>query len=148
MYSYTRTTVDTLSTNIGKLNTLYNSTLKFQIVAGEEEALQWKPLIFNLIHEVCHLGGFPGGTSSKEPTCQCRRNKRRKFNPWVRKSPGVGHGNPLPYSCLENPMDRGAWRTTVHGVTKSRTWLKWLSMHFSSVQSLWLGTGLLFLVQF
>ena len=40
MYSNTRTTVDTLSTNIGKLNTLDNSTLKFQIVAGEEEALQ------------------------------------------------------------------------------------------------------------
>ena len=129
MYSYTRTTVDTLSTNIGKLNTLYNSTLKFQIVAGEEEALQWKPLIFNLIHEVCHLGGFPGGTSSKEPTCQCRRNKRRKFNPWVRKSPGVGHGNPLPYSCLENPMDKGAWRALVHRVAKSWTGLEWLSRH-------------------
>ena len=36
-------------------------------------------------------------------------------------SPGGGHGNPLQYSCLENPTDRGAWRTTVHGVTKSRT---------------------------
>ena len=32
--------------------------------------------------------------------------------------PGVGNGNPLQYSCLENPMDRGAWRATVHGVTK------------------------------
>ena len=32
-----------------------------------------------------------------------------------------GHGNPLHYSCLENPMDRGAWRTAVHGVTKSQT---------------------------
>ena len=36
-------------------------------------------------------------------------------------SPGIGHGNPLQYSCLENPMDRGAWRATVHGVSKSRT---------------------------
>ena len=35
-----------------------------------------------------------------------------------------GHGNPLQYSCLENSMDRGAWRATVHGVTKSRTQLK------------------------
>ena len=44
--------------------------------------------------------------------------------------PGGGHGNPLQYSCLENPMNRGAWRATVHEVTKSRqTWLKWLSMH-------------------
>ena len=37
------------------------------------------------------------------------------------RSPGGGHGNPLQYSCLENPMDRGAWRATVHRVTKSRT---------------------------
>ena len=38
-------------------------------------------------------------------------------------SPGVGNGNPLQYSCLENPMDRGAWQATVHGVAKSQTWL-------------------------
>ena len=37
------------------------------------------------------------------------------------RSPGEGHGNPLQYSCLENPMDRGAWWATVHGVTKSWT---------------------------
>ena len=39
------------------------------------------------------------------------------------RSPGGGHGNPLKYSCLENLMDRGAWRTTVHGFTKSWTQL-------------------------
>ena len=38
--------------------------------------------------------------------------------------PGGGHDNPLQYSCLENPMDRGAWRVTVHGVAKSQTQLK------------------------
>ena len=37
------------------------------------------------------------------------------------RSPGRGDGDPLQYSCLENPMDRGAWQATVHGVTKSRT---------------------------
>ena len=37
--------------------------------------------------------------------------------------PGEGHGNPLQYSCLENPTDRGAWRATVHRVTKTQTWL-------------------------
>ena len=42
---------------------------------------------------------------------------------------GVGNGNPLQYSCLQNPMDRGAWRTTVHRVTKSQTQLKQLSTH-------------------
>ena len=40
------------------------------------------------------------------------------------RSPGGGHGSPLQYSCLENPMDRGAWRATVHAVAKSRTRLK------------------------
>ena len=45
------------------------------------------------------------------------------------RSPGGGHGNPLQYSCLENPMDRGAWWATVHGVTKSQTQLKLLSTH-------------------
>ena len=37
------------------------------------------------------------------------------------RSPGEGNGNPLQYSCLENPMDRGAWPATVHGVAKSQT---------------------------
>ena len=41
--------------------------------------------------------------------------------PGLGRSLGGGHGNPLQYSCLENPMDRGAWRATVHGVAKSQT---------------------------
>ena len=45
------------------------------------------------------------------------------------RSPGEGHGNPLQYSCLENPMDRGAWQATVHRVTKSWTQLEQLSTH-------------------
>ena len=40
------------------------------------------------------------------------------------RSPGGGHGNPLQYSCLENPMDRGAWWATVYGAAKSQTQLK------------------------
>ena len=45
------------------------------------------------------------------------------------RPPGGGHGNPLQYSYLENPMDRGAWQATVHGFTKSQTQLKRLSTH-------------------
>ena len=45
------------------------------------------------------------------------------------RSPGEGHGNPLQYSYLENPMNRGAWWATVHGITNSQTGLKWLSTH-------------------
>ena len=48
---------------------------------------------------------------------------------WSGRSPGGGHGNPLQCSCLENPMDRGAWLTIVHGVAESQTQLKRLSMH-------------------
>ena len=45
------------------------------------------------------------------------------------RSPGGGHGNPLQYSCLENPMGRGAWQVTVHRVSKSGTRLKQLFLH-------------------
>ena len=53
------------------------------------------------------------------------------YAPWVRKIPGEGNGNPLQYSCLGNPMDRGAWWATVHGVAKRWTWLNNLHFHFS-----------------
>ena len=47
--------------------------------------------------------------------------------------PGEGNGNPLQYSCLENPVDKGTWQATVHRVEKSQTWLKWLSMHAHTI---------------
>ena len=46
--------------------------------------------------------------------------QKMPFNPWLGRSPGGRKGNPLRYSCLENPMDRGAWRATLHGVSKIR----------------------------
>ena len=67
--------------------------------------------------------GFPCGASGKEFICQCRRHRDGGFIPGSRRPPGVGNGNPLQYSCLENPMDRGAWQVTVHGVAKSQTQL-------------------------
>ena len=73
------------------------------------------------------MWGFPGGAYSKEPTCQCRKHKRCRFDPWVGKIPWRRHGNVFQYSCLENPTDRRAWRATVHRVAKSRTRLKRLS---------------------
>ena len=65
--------------------------------------------------------GFMGGASGKESTCQYRRHRDMGLLPGSGRSPGVGNGNPLQYSCLENPMDREAWRATVQGVTKSWT---------------------------
>ena len=61
--------------------------------------------------------GFPGGSDGKESACNVGD---LGLIPGLRRSPGGGHGNSLQYSCLENPMDRGAWWVTVHVVTKSR----------------------------
>ena len=69
------------------------------------------------------LWGFPGGASGKEPACQFRRQQRFEFDPRLRKIPGGGNGSPLQYSCVENPMERGACWATVHRVAKSQTWL-------------------------
>ena len=48
-----------------------------------------------------------------------------------------GHGNPLQYSCLENPMDRGAWNVIVHRVAKSQTQLKQLSNHTTEIHKVY-----------
>ena len=57
----------------------------------------------------------------------------------LRKKPGEGNGNPLQHSCLENPMDRGAWWATVNGVAKSQTRLSDFTFSFnSSLQDLYL----------
>ena len=66
----------------------------------------------------CGGRGTPGGASSTEPTCQCRK---LEFQPWVRKIPGGRHGSLLQYSCLGNPMDRGARWATVHRLAESDT---------------------------
>ena len=79
------------------------------------------------------LNRTENGTSDKEPTCQCRRYKRHRFDPWVGKIPWRREWQ-LQYSCLENPMDRAAWQATVCRVAKSWTWLKWLSSSSSSTQ--------------
>ena len=60
--------------------------------------------------------GFPGGSDGKESTCNVGD---LGWIPGLGRSPGGGHGNPLQYSCLENPTGRGAWRATAHGVRKS-----------------------------
>ena len=62
--------------------------------------------------------GFPGGPDCKESACN---SKDLGLIPVLGRSPGEGNGNSFHYSCLENPMDRGAWQATVYGVTKSRT---------------------------
>ena len=66
------------------------------------------------------IQGFPGGSDGEESAYNVRDTGSI---PGSGRSPREGHGNPLQYPCLENPMDRGAWWATVHGVAKSWTWL-------------------------
>ena len=61
--------------------------------------------------------GFPGGSEGKESACNVGDPGSI---PRLGRCPGEGNGNPLQYSCLENPMDRGAWQATVHGVAEKR----------------------------
>ena len=61
---------------------------------------------------------FPGGSDDKE---SAHKAGDVGSIPGSGRSPGEGNGNPLQYSCLKNSMDRGAWRATVYGVTKSQT---------------------------
>ena len=63
--------------------------------------------------------GFPGGAGVKNLPANAGDTRDAGSIPGLGKFPGGGHGNPLQYSCLENSMDRGAWRATVHGVAKS-----------------------------
>ena len=105
-----------------------------QYMLGSEE--QWSPnRSFNyyaILQMFCKRAGkrekitcegLPRWLSSEESACSARD---RGSTPGLGRSPGEGNGSPLQYSCMGNSMGRGAWRATVHGVTKS--WPR-LSMH-------------------
>ena len=62
--------------------------------------------------------------SGRESTWQCRKHG---FDLWIEKIPGEGNDNPLQYSCLGNPTDRGAWQATVHEVAKESDMTEWLN---------------------
>ena len=68
-------------------------------------------------------GGFPGGAAVKNPPANAGDAGISGSIPGSGRSPGGGNGNPLQYSCLKNPMDRGAWQATVRGVAESQTLL-------------------------
>ena len=74
--------------------------------------------------------GFPGGSDGKEFAYNA--GNLGLIHGWGR-FPTEGHGNPLQYSCLENPMDKGAWKAMFHRFTKSWTWLRRLSTHPQSM---------------
>ena len=85
------------------------------------ESLCFFPVVQHQKFKMCWshlLNGLPGWVSSEESTCEAGD---LDSIPEERRDPGGGHGNPLRDSCLENPMDRGAWWATVRRVTKSQT---------------------------
>ena len=73
--------------------------------------------------------GLPRWLNGEEPACQCRKTGEANSVPGIGRSPEGGNGNPLQYSCLENPMDGGAWWATDHEVTKNQTWFRDWAQH-------------------
>ena len=85
-------------------------------------------------HLTC-LQGFPGSSDGKASAYNA---EDLGSIPMSGRSPGEGNGNPLQYSCLENPVDRGAWWAAAHRVTKSRARLSdFTSLHFTSLPASW-----------
>ena len=76
---------------------------------------------FNFLGYVIYILGFPGGEVVKNMPANAGGTGNGGSVPGSGRYPGEGNGKPLQYSCLENPMDRGAWRSTVHGVSESDT---------------------------
>ena len=65
------------------------------------------------------IASFPGGASGREPTCQAGEARGMGLISGLGRSPEVGNGTPLQYSCLDNSMDRGSWWAAVHGAAES-----------------------------
>ena len=107
---------------------LFTWIFMYICVVGEKEyGIKIDPR--NLLSVRENIKGFPGGTSDKQPACQCRKHKETGLIPGSGRSPGGGYGNPLLYPCLGTPMDRGTQQAAVHGAAKSQTVLKRPSMH-------------------
>ena len=86
-------------------------------------------MLTSLLMWVHYYLASPGQLSGKKSTCNTEAAKGMGSIPGSGRSPGRGNGYPLQYSCLENPMDRGAWWATFHRVIKSWIRLKQLRTH-------------------
>ena len=116
----------------GGVHKSYDVALNGKLAVGTEQGANaggvtwggqwWCPAAYHLRLVLKAVGnqllGFQGGSVGKESVCNAGD---MDLIAGLERSLGGGHGNPLQYSCLENPMDRGAWQATVHGVLKSHT---------------------------
>ena len=89
----------------------------------------WGYLYFQIIHYYTIHWASQVALVIKNPPANAGNMRDVGSIPGLGRSSGGGHSNPLQYSCLENPMDREAWKAVVHRVTKSWTQLKWLSTY-------------------
>ena len=94
------------------------------------------PVKHSCLHSFKNKLGFPGGSDSKESACDAGDPG---LIPELGRSPAEGNGNPPQCSYLENSMDRGAWWTIVHGVTKSRIRLRRVARRFPGPPALGLS---------
>ena len=88
---------------------------------GEQTISIIKELFVHIRKPLLHKLGFPGGSVVKNPPANAGDTEDTSSIPGSGRSLGIGNGNTLQYSYLENAMDRGAWQDTVYGGTKSRT---------------------------
>ena len=107
---------------------LLHFTFLPELCEGSDTPLPWQHLLLSIFLIITTLP-VESGISLWFWLSVCLQCGRPGFDPWVGKFPGERNGNPLQYYCLENPMDRGAWLATVHGVAKSRTWQSNLHDH-------------------
>ena len=117
----------------GHSNLLQYSCLENPMDRGARQAAvhgvtqSWTQLKRLSVH-IC-IWGFPSGSVVKNLPDKARNTGNTQLIPGSGRSPGGGNGNPLQYSCLKNPVDRGPWQAALHRVTQSWTQLKRLSMH-------------------
>ena len=114
---------------------VFHAVAKSQTQLSDWTELNWTDqMLIQTIHYFSgywYLLGFPGGSVVNTPPASSGDTRDMGLVPKSGRFPGGGNGNPLQYSCLDNSIDRGALCTTVHGITKSPTWLSyWARTHW------------------
>ena len=99
-----------------KFKTVFVFVIQFCFLFGKFTFSLVNSHVLSKNFRILEKDGTPWWLSGKESTCSTAG-----FDAGQKDPPGRGHGNPLQYSCLENPMERGAWRATAHRIAKCRT---------------------------